>query len=135
MEIRIMQTQVYCDRQLIRDRPWRMKRQVAAAGGMSCSIYFEIGFIFVSYRINALAMKQRAYGQLSQHEKRDACKQAAGQSSRRYDDTRCLRDSERRTPRGPANRSRNEQVVSKSYLITHKPQPISGADRALVWFG
>jgi hypothetical protein len=39
---------------------------------MSCSIYFEIGFIFVSYRINALAMKQRAYAQLSPHEKRDA---------------------------------------------------------------
>src|ERR1700733_2113926 len=25
--------------------------------------------------------------------------------------------------------------TAKSFLITHKPQPVSGADRALVWFG
>ena len=26
-------------------------------------------------------------------------------------------------------------TATKGFLITHKPQPISGADRALVWFG
>jgi hypothetical protein len=34
-----------------------------------------------------------------------------------------------------ADQVRRLLALALVYLITHKPQPISGADRALVWFG